>query len=64
MNISAATQNQLASVQQAMQMVTLQNAMNQDGEVVDKLIQGMQENSKAVQHAAQPHRGSNIDVTV
>ncbi|MFW6287672.1 MAG: putative motility protein [bacterium] len=64
MSVSAATQNQIASVQQAMGMLSLRNAMNQNGATVGKLIEGMQETTKAIQHAAQPHRGSNIDITV
>jgi len=36
--------------------------MNQDGATVNKLIEGMEETSKAVQEASLPHRGNNIDI--
>lgn len=38
--------------------------MGQDGVTVSKLIKGMEETSEAVQRAAGPGRGNNIDVTV
>lgn len=62
MDINAAMQNQIASVQQAMGMHSLQKSMNQDGATVSKLLEGMQETSQAVQEAAGEHRGNNLNV--
>ncbi|SDC84062.1 MULTISPECIES: putative motility protein [unclassified Candidatus Frackibacter] len=64
MEISSAMQSQLASVRQALGMTSLQKAMNQDGTTVSKLLEGMEENTKAIQKAAQPHLGSNVDIRV
>ena len=33
----------LRSIQQAMSMVTMRNAMNQDAQTVDKLLEGLEE---------------------
>ncbi|HMA60834.1 MAG TPA: putative motility protein [Halanaerobiales bacterium] len=62
MDINSAIQNQIASVKSAINMSTLQTSMNQDGATVNKLIEGMEETSKAVQEASLPHRGNNIDI--
>lgn len=62
MDISSAMQNQIASVQQAMGMHSLQKSMNQDGQTVSKLLEGMKETSQEVQKAAGDHRGNNINV--
>jgi len=62
MDISAAMQNQIASVQSAMSMHSLQQSMNQNGATVSKLIEGMEETSQAVQEAAGEHRGNNVNV--
>jgi len=64
MEISSAMQSQLLSIQQALGMASLQTAMSQNGAVVSKLIEGMEEVSEAIQHTVQPHRGGNIDIRV
>jgi hypothetical protein len=64
MDISSATQHQISSVRQALSMSTLQKSMGQDGATVNKLIEGMEETTKAVQTAAEPYKGNNIDVKV
>jgi len=62
MDISSAMQNQIASVQSAMSMHSLQQSMNQDGATVGKLLEGMEETSQAVQEAAGKHRGNNVNI--
>ncbi|SJZ43366.1 putative motility protein [Selenihalanaerobacter shriftii] len=62
MNISSAMQSQITSVRQALGMATLQKAMSQDGPTVSKLIEGMEETTKEIKRAAQPHLGNNIDI--
>ena len=62
MDISSAMQNQINSVRQAMSMHSMQKAVNQDGATVSKLLEGMEETSKAVQEAAGEHRGNNVNV--
>ena len=62
MDISSAIQNQINSVRSAINMSTLQTAMSQDGSTVNKLIEGMEETSQAVQEASLPHLGNNINV--
>lgn len=64
MDISSAMQSQISSVRQALSMSALQKSMGQDGATVSKLIEGMEETTEAVQRAAGPNRGNNIDVTV
>jgi len=64
MNINAMMQNNLASIRQSIGIATLRQAINQDAASVDNLLKGMDDSSKAIQRAAQPHRGSNIDITV
>ena len=64
MDVSSAMQNQISSVRQALGTHSLQQAMNQDGATVNKLLEGMEETSKAVQSAAEAHRGNNLDVRV
>jgi len=64
MDISSAMENQIASVQHALNMSAMQKSLNQDGATVSKLIEGMKETSQAVQNAAGPNRGNNIDIRV
>ena len=64
MDVSSAMQNQISSVRQSLSMSALQKSMSQDGATVSKLLEGMEETSRAVQQAAEPHRGNNIDVKV
>lgn len=64
MDISSAMENQIASVRSAINMSAMQKSLNQDGAAVSKLIEGMEETSEAVQNAAGPNRGNNIDIRV
>lgn len=63
-SINAAMQNQIASIQQALSMSSLQKSMGQSASQVSKLVEGMEETSRAVQQAraAGPSRGQNINV--
>ena len=64
MDISSAMENQIASVRSAINMSAMQKSLGQDGATVNKLIEGMEETSEAVQNAAGPNRGNNIDIRV
>jgi len=64
MNVSSAMESQIASVQQALSMMSMQKAMGQNGAVVSKLLEGMEENTEAVQQAAGINRGHHINVRV
>jgi len=57
-------QNQIASVQQALSISGMRQAMGQSADQVSKLVEGMQETSQAVQQAraAGPGRGQNINL--
>ena len=61
MDVSAAMQNQIASVRQAITMSTMQKSLSQDGATVNKLLEGMQETTQAVQEAAGPGRGTFVN---
>lgn len=55
----------LRSIQQALQMTVMANALNRNGVVVDKLLEGMQEVSRAaLENSVNPSLGGNIDITV
>ncbi|CCU80815.1 hypothetical protein HSACCH_02331 [Halanaerobium saccharolyticum subsp. saccharolyticum DSM 6643] len=62
MNVNSAMQSQIASVQQALGMMSLQQSMGQDGATVGKLLEGMQETTEAVQQAAGINRGHHLNV--
>lgn len=62
MNVNSAMQSQIASVQQALGMMSMEKAMGRDGAAVGKLIEGMQETNQAVQQAAGANRGHNLNV--
>jgi hypothetical protein len=62
MDINAALQNQIASLQQAVSISTMQKAMNQDGAAVSKLLEGMQENTEMIQEAAAPGKGNYVNI--
>jgi hypothetical protein len=63
MNVAAVTEN-LNSIQNALGLVMLRNANNQNQVVVDKLMQGMEEQSaKMMENSVQPHIGGNVDIT-
>ncbi|OEG62965.1 MAG: hypothetical protein BHK79_10825 [Halanaerobium sp. MDAL1] len=63
-SVNAAMQNQIASVQQALSISGMRQAMGQSADQVSKLVEGMQETSQAVQQAraAGPGRGQNINL--
>ena len=62
MDVSAATQNQIESVRQALGTMTLQKSMNQDQATVGKLLEGMEETSQKVQEYAGKNRGNNVNL--
>lgn len=64
MDISSAMENQIAGVQHAVNMSAMQKSLNQDEATVSKLIERMEETNEAVQNAAGPNRGNNIDIRV
>lgn len=64
MELNAAMQNDIASIQQAMSMHSLEQAMNRDGATVSKLLEGLEETNKAVQRASESHRGNIVDIRV
>lgn len=55
-------QSQIAGVQQALGMMTMQKSMGQDAASVGKLLEGMKENTEAVQEAAGINRGHNLNI--
>lgn len=63
-SINAAMQSQIASVQQALSISGMRQAMGQDASTVSKLVEGMEETSQAVQEAriAGPGKGQNINL--
>lgn len=63
-SISAALQNQTASVQQALSISGMRKSMGQSADTVSKLVEGMEETSQAVQQAraAGPGKGQNINL--
>lgn len=63
-SVNAAMQNQIASVQQALSISGMRQAMGQSADQVSKLVEGMEETSQAVQEAgaAGPGRGQNINL--
>jgi len=62
MSINAALQNQISSIQQAVNLSALQKSMNQDGAAVTKLLEGMQENTQLIQQAAAPGKGNFVNI--
>lgn len=66
MSINSAIENQINSVRSAMNMATLQTAMNQNGAAVNKLLEGMEETTEAVKNAQNTpsHIGNNVDIRV
>ena len=64
MNINSAIESQISSIRQALGTATLQKAMSQDGATVNKLLEGMQETTEAVQKVQNTpaHIGNSIDV--
>lgn len=63
-SVNAAMQSQIASVQQALSISGMRKSLGQSADQVSKLVEGMQETSKAVQQvrAAGPNRGQNINL--
>ncbi|MFW6387016.1 MAG: hypothetical protein ACOCZM_03480 [Bacillota bacterium] len=65
MNLNSAAQSQIDSVRQAMGMMGMEQAMNRDGATADKLLEGMEETSQAIQEVREAsHLGNNVDVRV
>jgi len=64
-SVSAAMQDQIASIQQALSISGMQKSMGQSADQVSKLVEGMKETSRAVQQtrAAGPGKGQNINLT-
>ncbi|RAK04935.1 hypothetical protein C8C77_13720 [Halanaerobium saccharolyticum] len=63
-SVNAAMQNQIASVQQALSISSMRQAMGQTAGQVSKLVEGMEETSQAVQQvrSAGPGRGQNVNL--
>jgi hypothetical protein len=57
MKISSYQTANLASLKQAISMVTLQRAMKQDADSVDGVI-------KAMEQSVEPHKGGSVDIKV
>lgn len=64
MVINSVMQSQILSLQQALGMAGIQMAMKQNGAVILKLIEGMEELSETIQEGVQPYIGGNIDIRV
>ena len=64
MDINATMRSNIASVRQALSMHSIEQSMNRGGATVNKLLEGMEETNKAIQHAIESHKGNNIDVRV
>ncbi len=64
MDINSAIQSDIASVNQALSMHSLEQSMNRDGATVSELLEGLEETNRAVQRAAESHRGNIIDIRV
>ena len=67
--VSEGYQDMSNSVQQAMSMNSLQEAMNQDEEAMETLLEEVEETADAatrqeLEQAVSPHLGQNIDTTV
>ena len=63
MPISAPSTN-LSSIQSALSMSAMRNAMNQDAQSVAGLLEGMEEMTEEIQQVVEGRRGNNIDVRV
>ena len=63
-SVSAAMQNQTASVQQALSITGMRKSMGQSANQVSKLVEGMEETSQAIQQAraAGPGKGQNVNL--
>ena len=64
MEISAVNQCSLQSVQQLTGTAVLNKAMSQDAAAMMKLMEGLDEMARELEHSVTPHRGGNIDVRV
>ena len=68
MEISGA--EQIRSIQQAISMVSMRNALNQDANSVDRMVQGLEELDKAMQESSSKAAlkdlglGVNVDTRV
>lgn len=65
MEISSIGQENLVSLQQALQIEVMKKSMGRDAMTAMTLIQGMQAtNAKLMEYSVTPHKGGNIDVRV
>lgn len=65
MEINNMLQANISSLREAIGMVTLRKAMNQDAQAVSMLMQGMQAASaKTMESSITPYKGGNIDISV
>ena len=67
--VSEGYQEMSSSAQQAMAMNSLQEAMNQDEETMEALLENVEETAdtatrQELEQAVNPHLGQNIDTTV
>ncbi|MFP4199767.1 MAG: hypothetical protein ACOCXL_00350 [Halanaerobium sp.] len=64
MDISSAMQSQASSVQQALSVSGMRQAMGQSENTVSELVEGMEETSEAVNEArvAGPGKGQNVNL--
>lgn len=62
MNISSGYANSINSIQQALSMVNLRNAVNQNAATVEKLIESTNQSSRQqLEKATISHKGQNVD---
>lgn len=64
MEITGTAAENLISLQGAIQMTALRNALNLTAGTVDLLLQGVQQSRTMMENSVTPHKGANIDITV
>lgn len=65
MEINNMMMSNVQSVRQAIGMVNLRNAMNQNAISMDTLLQGMSDASaKILENSVTPHKGNYIDIKI
>jgi hypothetical protein len=63
MEISGYVAQNLSSIKSAINMSTMQKAMNKDAQTMGKLIENMKETSaKVMESSITPHKGTVIDI--
>ena len=63
MEVSAPSSN-LSSVKQAISMANMRNAVNQDAESVDTLLEGMAEQAEEIEEQMDANRGKHVHFRV